>query len=172
MVRDFDDNEFPLAYLISFRCYGTWLHGDKRGSVNRKQNRFGTPKLPPNPKLVKAERKLLKHRPIKLNAQRRSVVENAIREVCRFRNYLLLAFNIRSNHVHSVVSAAVKPEPILQAFQAYATRALRKKGLLPPDVRPWSRHGSTPYLWKERDVDRAIEYVLYGQGDELPRYDD
>src|SRR5687767_1645565 len=78
----------------------------------------------------------------------------------------------RSNHVHSVVSAAVKPEPILQAFQADATRALRKKGLLPPDVKPWSRHGSTPYLRKERDVDRAIEYVLYGQGDELPRFDD
>ena len=91
MTRDFDDNEFPLAYLISFRCYGTWLHGDKRGSVNRKQNRFGTPRLSPNPKLVKAERKLLKHRPIKLNAQRRSVVENAIREVCCFREYLLLA---------------------------------------------------------------------------------
>ena len=27
-MRDFDDNEFPLAYLITFRCYGTWLHGD------------------------------------------------------------------------------------------------------------------------------------------------
>jgi hypothetical protein len=37
MVRDFDDNEFPLAYFISFRTYGTWLHGDERGSVNRKQ---------------------------------------------------------------------------------------------------------------------------------------
>ena len=30
MVRDFDDNEFPLAYFISFRTYGTWLHGDER----------------------------------------------------------------------------------------------------------------------------------------------
>ena len=26
-MRDFDDNEFPLAYLITFRCYGTWLQG-------------------------------------------------------------------------------------------------------------------------------------------------
>ncbi len=44
MVRDFDDNEFPLAYLISFRCYGTWVHGDTRRSVDRKQNAYGTPK--------------------------------------------------------------------------------------------------------------------------------
>ncbi|HMT07731.1 MAG TPA: hypothetical protein PKA82_06975 [Pyrinomonadaceae bacterium] len=24
---DFDENEFPLGYLITFRTYGTWLHG-------------------------------------------------------------------------------------------------------------------------------------------------
>ena len=115
---------------------------------------------------------LLKHRPVKLNAQRRRVVEHAIREVCRHREYSLWAFNIRTNHVHTVVSAVVKPEPILQAFHAYATRALRRERLLPMDVRPWSRHGSTPYLWKERHVERAIDYVLYGQGDELPSFDD
>ena len=40
MVRDFDDNEFPLAYFISFRTYGTWLHGDERFSVDRKQNKY------------------------------------------------------------------------------------------------------------------------------------
>src|SRR5256886_8163861 len=34
-MRDFDDNEFPLVYLITFRCYGTWLHGDERGSYRR-----------------------------------------------------------------------------------------------------------------------------------------
>ncbi|MCA1602750.1 MAG: transposase [Acidobacteria bacterium] len=133
---------------------------------------MGLQKLPPNQKIVKAETKLLKHRPVKLNAQRRRVVEDAIREVCRHRKYFLWAFNIRTNHVHTVVSAAVKPEPILQAFQAYPTRTLRREGLLPLDVKPWSRHGSTPYLWKERHVERAIDYVLYGQGDELPSFDD
>ena len=33
----------PLAYLITFRTYGTWLHGDARGSVDREHNVFGTP---------------------------------------------------------------------------------------------------------------------------------
>ncbi|MGH9970978.1 MAG: transposase [Pyrinomonadaceae bacterium] len=102
----------------------------------------------------------------------RGVIEDAIREVCVHRGYSLLAFNIRTNHVHTVVSAALKPEPILQAFQAYATRALRRKGLLAPTVKPWSRHGSTRYLWKERHVEKAIDYVLYGQGDDLPTFDD
>ena len=172
MVRDFDDNEFPLAYFISFRTYGTWLHGDERGSVDRKHNKYGTPKLRPNPKLVDAERELLKHPPFKLNAYQRPVVKEAIREVCKHRGYQLIAINVRTNHVHTVVSAQSKPEPILLAFQAYATRALRKKGLLEKNVKPWSRHGSTPYLWKEKHVAAAIDYVLNGQGDELPSFDD
>jgi len=27
-----NDTDLPLGYLITFRCYGTWLHGDERGS--------------------------------------------------------------------------------------------------------------------------------------------
>ena len=172
MVRDFDDNEFPLAYLISFRTYGTWLHGDERGSVNRKQNEYGTPKIAPSHHLRKAERELLKYPPVTLNGYQRPVVELAIREVCEHRGYKLRAINVRTNHVHTVVSAQLEPEPILQAFQAYATRKLREKGLLARNVKPWSRHGSTPYLWKERHVARAIDYVLNGQGDELPSFED
>jgi len=172
MVRDFDDNEFPLAYLISFRTYGTWVHGDNRGSTSRRQNRYGTPRIAPNRGLQEVELKQLKHPPIRLDIKRRPVVEQAVREVCTKRGYWLRAINVRTNHVHSVVSAAVKPEPILQAFQAYATRKLRQAGLLPTEGRTWSRHGSTPYLWKERHVERAIDYVVNGQGEDLPRFDD
>jgi len=172
MVRDFDDNAFPLAYFISFRTYGTWLHGDERWSVNRKQNKYGTPRIAPNPRLQCAELKLLKHKPVTLDAYQRPVVEKAIREVCQHRGYKLLAVNVRTNHVHTVVSAQLKPEPILQAFQAYATRKLREAGLLSRDVKPWARHGSTPYLWKEKHVERAIEYVLNGQGEDLPSFED
>ena len=68
-----------------------------------------------------------------------------------------------SNHWHSVVSALSDPEPILDAFKSYSTRALRRSGLLSIRVKPWARHGSTIYLWKERDVAKALEYVLLGQ---------
>lgn len=172
MVERWDDNQFPLGYLISFRTYGTWVHGDERGSVNRKQNRYGTPRIAPNPRLEISERAHLKHPPVILNAWQRPVVEAAVREVCEHRGYQLRAINVRTNHVRTVVSAAVKPEPILEAFQAYATRKLRQKRLIPRNVKPWSRHGSTRYLWKEMHVERAIDYVLFGQGDDLPSFDD
>jgi hypothetical protein len=24
----YEENEFPIAYLLTFRTFGTWLHGD------------------------------------------------------------------------------------------------------------------------------------------------
>jgi len=171
-VRDFDDNEFPLGYLITFRCYGTWLHGDTRGSMDRKHNVYGAPKLAANACLERSDSSQGKHFPIVLDAQQRKVVESAVKEVCEHRKYLLRAINVRTNHAHSVVSAMHKLEPILDAFKSYSTRALRRSGLLSPSVKPWARHGSTIYLWKERDVAQAIEYVVLGQGDELFKLDD
>ena len=171
-MRDFDDNDFPLAYLITFRCYGTWLHGDERGSYRRKPNALGTRYVAPKPGLKEAESTNLKHPSVTLNAKQRKVVEKAVREVCLHRKYHLRAINVRTNHAHAVVSASCDPEPILDTFKSYATRAMRRAGLLSIIIKPWARHGSTIYLWKERDVEKAVEYVLLGQGDELPRFED
>jgi hypothetical protein len=167
-MRDFDDNEFPLAYLITFRCYGTWLHGDKRGSYRRNFRLLtDVSRIPPRPRLEAAERQQLKHAPIKLTKRQRIVVEEAIRDLCSHRRYRMRAINVRTNHAHSVVSALSYREPILEAFESYATRALRATGSLPATVKPWARHGSTIYLWKERDVEKAVECVLLGQDHEF-----
>ncbi len=59
----------------------------------------------------------------------------------------------------------------MNTLKAYATRALRKAGLLAPDAKAWSRHGSTKYLWTEEHIAAAVEYVIDGQGGELPTFD-
>ena len=171
MPNSDDDTPFPLplAYLITFRCYGTWLHGDPGGSTDQKHNVYGTPKIAPSQPFENANRKQLKHAPVVLDARRRGVVEAGVRGVCEHRKYVLRALNARTNHVHCVVSAMCKPEPVLDALKAYATRALRRAGLIGLKTRPWARHGSTIYLylWTEKNVAKAIEYVTVGQGDEL-----
>lgn len=35
-----NDTDIPLGYLITFRCYGTWLHGDERGATDRFHKRY------------------------------------------------------------------------------------------------------------------------------------
>src|SRR6266403_2881279 len=98
--------------------------------------------IPPRPGLKRAEGQQLKHRPVWLNKRQRALVEQAVREVCLHRGYRLRAINVRTNHAHSVVSALGYPEPILNAFKSYSTRALREAGLLPARITPWARLGS------------------------------
>lgn len=164
----YETNEFPLAYLLTFRTYGTWLHGDERQSVDRHgKNIYGTPLIAPNPKLYEAMKSELKHPAVILNAIQRATVEQAIRELCEQRPYHLQALNVRTNHVHAVVSAQSKPERIADAFKAFATKQLREKRLVEQELQIWSRGRSRRYLWKPHHVALAIDYVLYGQGDEL-----
>jgi hypothetical protein len=54
---DFQRRTQPLAFPIMFRCYGSWLHGDERGSVDRQKfHRYGTPAMPANKSWLKMNR--------------------------------------------------------------------------------------------------------------------
>jgi REP element-mobilizing transposase RayT len=168
---DWDDNEFPLAYLITFRTFGTWLHGDERGSMDRHgKNIYGTERIAPNTEFKSRMRENLDEPEFLLNGKQRSTVEKAIRHVCEFRGYVLIAINVRTNHVHIVISAAAKPETIINAFKSNATRELRAAGLVGKDKSVWSRGGSRRYLWKPHHVEAAVSYVVSGQGDDLPNF--
>ena len=99
-------------------------------------------------------------------------MEVAIRETCAIRNWWLRAFNVRTNHLHIVVSAGLKkPELVLNAFKANATRQLRQGGLWPHSFSPWADKGSKRRLWNERSIEKAVDYVVNGQGDDLPDFD-
>src|SRR5262249_27026218 len=109
-----NDTDTPLAYFISFRSCGTWLHGDRRGSIDRFHNRYGEPYLPPNRAWQRHNRKQVKTDPFVLGARERGSVEKTIRETCSIRNWHLHALNVRTNHVHTVVTANRKPELVLK----------------------------------------------------------
>jgi REP element-mobilizing transposase RayT len=167
-----NDTDIPLAHLITFRCYGTWLHGDDRGSVDREHNRYKEPYARANQNRNRHNRNMLKSEPILLDAAQRSSVEKAIRETCKHRKWLLQAVNVRTNHAHVVVSIDdKKPHAALNAFKANATRQMREDGRWLFDYSPWVDKGSCRYLWNERSVERAIDYVINGQGHELPDFD-
>jgi REP element-mobilizing transposase RayT len=168
MPRTFEFNDIPAGYLITFRGHGTWLHGDIRGSVDRFHNRYGTPRIPHNERWRKHNQSELKLPPVKLGKDRRVVVEQSIRETCKIRKWDFWTTNVRSNHVHSVVSAPCKPERIRSALKANATRKLREAGCWLSSRTPWAERGSIRYLWTEDDLNAAIAYVEYDQGEPLP----
>ena len=105
-----NDADFPLGYQITFRCYGTWLHGDERGSVDREHRRYKSPYASANENRHRHNLRTLIGGPVLLNAAQRVSVEKAIRETCLYRKWDLLACNVRTNHVHVVSIGSKKPD--------------------------------------------------------------
>ena len=157
----------PLAYLITFRTYGTWLHGDIRGSTDRYHNDYATLRIRPNPQGRAYNRSLLARPPVLLDAPRRRCVDGSVRATCAFRGWTLHALNVRTNYVHAVISASCIPESVLRDLKAYATRSLREAGCWIGEQSPWCDGGSTRYLWTENALACAITYVVERQGPAL-----
>ncbi len=155
------------TYFISFRSYGTWLHGSQEGCVDDGHNKPGEEFLPPNPMRHDYAHSLLKHEPVMLNDERRWVVRRTIEEVCAHRGWTLLAINVRTTHVHTVVRAEHEPERVINDFKAWCTRRMVERGVVEKGSRVWATHGSTRWLHGE-GLAKAIDYVLNQQGPALP----
>ena len=97
----------------------------------------------------------------------RAVVLVTLQRHCAHRGWNLLAAHVRSNHVHVIVEAEIRPERIMNEFKSYASRELNRLGRDRPDRKRWARHGSTRWLWKDTDVRRALQYVIDAQGEPM-----
>lgn len=156
-----------MRYFITFACYGGHLHGNEAGSVDRNNNLPGSRLLQAHPQRQDAERQLMDQPPYFLDQGSREVVLEALHEVCLHRGWRLLAAHVRTNHVHVIVEAAVSPEKAMNDFKSYASRGLSRSGFGAPDRKRWARHGSTRWLWKDKDVREAIRYVIERQGEPM-----
>jgi hypothetical protein len=123
-----NDTDEPLAYLITFRTYGTWLAGDERGSIDKYHNTFGGPRAVPSDLRENCHANRLKSPSFTLNANARKIVESAILEVCQFRSWPLIALSVRTNHAHVVSRGDASSGKMLNTFKAYSTRRLREHG--------------------------------------------
>jgi len=102
-----------------------------------------------------------------LGPNQRALVEEAIRETCEIRKWFLWAINVRTNHIHAVLTANCKPDRVLTAFKANSTRQMREKKCWKSERSPWSEGGSKRYLWTEEHLVNAIVYVKEDQGEPL-----
>ena len=162
----------PLAYFITFTCYGARLHGNASGCVDRGHNRWGTPTLATNPRREAVERKTMCEDSFVMDAPRRDVVLRSMLEVCSHRGWRPWTVHVRSTHVHVVVEAQTGPERVMNDFKAYASRRLDELGLDVARRRRWARHGSTLYIWSVSDLEKRIRYTIEGQGEPMAVFAD
>jgi REP element-mobilizing transposase RayT len=148
------------GYFLTWHTYGTWLHGDDAGSVDRGHNEFGTPRLAPD--RARFERALgeLKTEPLVLSNTARILVGKVMRDHCAIRAWDLRALSVRSNHVHVVIAdPTVKPEFMVQQLKDWGTRKLRSHRIIGTTQRAWAEHASTIYLFEPGSLEAKIKYV-------------
>ena len=162
----------PLAYFITFTTYGTRLHGDDRGSVQRGScGQERSVLLESRPELHSFNQSEMDQPPYCLDdGRRREIVLTTIQEVARHRGWRVLAVHVRTTHVHCVVQAEAPPERVMNDFKSYASRRLNEAQLDPPGRKRWVRHGSTLYLWTEESVWSTVVYTIDEQGDRMAWY--
>ena len=121
-----------------------------------KRGRF----VPPNTNFVELEALILNDSPLILSIEQRVAIEKGLQELCLKRHWQLHAINVRSNHIHLVVTAVeTKPEKVMSDMKAKATRVLRKMKVISEDRKPWTEHGSTIYLFNQEEFVNACHYV-------------
>lgn len=172
-------DEPPLAYFLTWTCYGTWLPGDDRGWT-----KWHKGMLLPQPLLAAWCLGKMAETPVMLDEVQRELVEATINEHCGIRSWHLHAANCRSNHCHCVVTAPdYDGEQVRDQFKSWCKRKLKEhqlSGAAPAarsnDVAPnrtaravplrehwWTAKGSVRHLYDEESLEAAIAYTLAAQ---------
>jgi REP element-mobilizing transposase RayT len=153
----------PLAYFLTWTTYGTWLPGDARGWVKRRGKSEGIVEAP-SAALESHARSLMNDPPVVLDAKMRDA-DAAMRQACRESGWNLHALEVRSNHVHIVVTACdASPGKVMGVLKVRGTQGLNALG--GERDRWWARNGSKRILDSSASVEAAIRYVNVMRQDE------
>ena len=92
------------------------------------------------------------------------VIDSVCRRHCEIKKWVLHALNVRSNHLHVVVSCDAKPTTVQNQLKSYATRELRKiNSEITVDRRIWTRGGDCELIDSQEDLNAVCDYVLLAQ---------
>lgn len=141
------------AYHITWTTYGTWLPGDERGWVARNDSSIRTPSAT----RYSEARTDMSGTAVVLDPPDRQLVHETITAHCQVRGWRVHALNVRSNHVHIVLTAVVRPEKVLSELKSWASRALNVRHGSKQTW--WTYHGSTKWIFDDEYFAAAVRYV-------------
>jgi len=147
----------PIAYHITWTTYASWLSGDPRGWVKAGEQGI----QPPDPLALASAAEKLSEPPVVLTDPQRDLVRATILAHASIREWQVHALNVRSNHVHVVVTADIKPEEVMNQFKAWCSRRLSEQA--GRKRKWWTEHGSTKWINDDDYFASAIKYVTEGQ---------
>ena len=162
----------PLAYFLTWTTYGTWLPGDDRRWVDKHEAGAAVPYRLPDPGKRGAAQRRMREEAVYLDPRQRRALDAALRETCAFREWPLHALNVRSNHVHIVVTVPdVPPGKVMRTLKAWASRTLNQVQVSAKREHWWTKGGSKRYLNDDRSVAGAVRYVEHQDHKHARRHD-
>jgi len=152
-------DDVPLAYHITFGTYGTRLHGDPRGTVDRSHNRPGDPIIGADPIWWSRESASLRFQPVLLTSEQQEFAEVAIPGICARGGWTYIICSAGTDHVHTMLSTAAEGAAVRKWLKRWLGEALSDAWPLLPGQSWWAEGGSVKWIWTEGYLDNVYDYI-------------
>ena len=149
----------PLGYFLSWGTYGTRLHGDPRGTVDRANNDREDPVLGPDEERWEYERGKMKFSPVILTREQCLFAESTIPANCERGVWKYHTCAAAPDHVHVILASEHEPKTIRRILKRRLGQAMSEKWHLDAGATWWAECGSIKWLIDSSYFSNAIGYV-------------
>jgi hypothetical protein len=142
--------------------YGTRLHGDPRGTVDRQHNQYGEPVLSYDEHRWEREQSLLKFPLVVFKRDEMMVVESLLPAICQRGGWIHRTGACGPDHVHEVLASPNDPATVRRLLKRWLGQELsRVLRPLPGGATWWAECGSIRWIFEEDDdyLANAMRYV-------------
>ena len=141
----------PIAYMLTWTTYGSWLQGDERGYVKKGRMLDG------NKALNLANKSLMQCPEVCLTIAHRRIIENALRKEAEVLGQEIYAVAVGKSHVHIAVSTnGMDAGEAISHYKNAVRLVMKDDGFI---GKLWTRGFSKRYCFDEHQLHNVIEYV-------------
>jgi REP element-mobilizing transposase RayT len=151
--------DWPIAFHITFGTYGTRLHGDPRGTVDRRHNFYGDPIIGADADWQREEQVSLKFPVVLLDDQQRRFIESTIPAICDRGTWKLHVCAAKEDHVHTVLSTSSDGQVVRRLLKRWLSDAVSQRWPRLPGQAWWAECGSVKWVWTQDYYQQVYDYV-------------
>lgn len=149
----------PLGYFLSWATYGTRLHGDPRGTVDRTQTGHRDPILGPDKERWEYEQEKMNFPPVILTREQRLFAESGIPRIWERGLWKYDTCAVAPDHVQVILTSAHQPKAIRRILKRWLGQYLSEKWPLDEGATWWAECGSIKWLIDPAYFQNACGYV-------------
>lgn len=153
------------VWHITFGAYGKRMHGDEKPTVDRTNNRFGTPYLAPDHEREHGERMTMSAPAVLFTMEQRLFIEARVPEICVRGGWRYVLCAAEVDHLHTLlgIDCAIRGKQARKWLKRWTTEALdtRWSAEKRTDGMSWfCERGSTLAVHDNEYFKNAYRYIL------------